>query len=749
MSYPVTIHLDNADLVDPHLWIEYAGSDLPDDLPSTGKDDFGPVFAISVRRPDFTVRVKQGPGAAGPWENPTLTRIVRQHHLPSPPRPAELWCRADKPFVYPSAPRRPEAISAAEYLARFPVPDAVYLPSTDGPSGLGATVLTGGGTLFGLYHPNAGRVFVAGTFNDWQHPGRDDADPDRFRELALYRGYFGVPNLWLGVAPDARPGHEYKFVVEGGSQPQDAGPLRRWQTDPFARRLGPDHGTDNGVVVDAGTFTWTDGGFTTPDRADVVLYELSVYGFTEGDPDVGAAQGTFAGVTRRIDAGYFEDLGVTALSLMPLAEVDSPQGPGALGYDPSIFSTVERDFGTPDDLRTLVDQAHRHGLAVLLDMVFNHTGNNANHLWKAVLEHPEEEFSDEGGLYFSGHTDSGNRVDTDKRDVQNLLIDTCKLMIHEYHVDGFRFDQTRADLLSHDFLRRLADELTTSKPDVVLVAENLPNDPDLNRSGYDGFSQWCDLFHDKSLALLGEAPFEGERHDADHLADIFYFSRSSFAAHTNNTVNFVVNHDEPAVPVVVGANPATNQPATKDRKGRLGLLSTVVALGIPMLWMGQEFNAEQPAKIVSFAWPPDGPGSNGFYRWASRLVRLRRRYPALRISGYDPAGDGRFRWILGPWMTPDRGGGRLVLGWQLRPNGFAHNAVVVLLNYEPVAVTVDLELGAAGTWVKLADVDVANDIPPFGSNSADDPTALHSRDGMFAGFQLPSSSGFVYKWERA
>lgn len=215
MSYPVTIHLDNADLVDPHLWIEYAGSDLPDDLPSTGKDDFGPVFAISVRRPDFTVRVKQGPGAAGPWENPTLTRIVRQHHLPSPPRPAELWCRADKPFVYPSAPRRPEAISAAEYLARFPVPDAVYLPSTDGPSGLGATVLTGGGTLFGLYHPNAGRVFVAGTFNDWQHPGRDDTDPDRFRELALYRGYFGVPNLWLGVAPDARPGHEYKFVVEG------------------------------------------------------------------------------------------------------------------------------------------------------------------------------------------------------------------------------------------------------------------------------------------------------------------------------------------------------------------------------------------------------------------------------------------------------------------------------------------------------------------------------------------------------
>lgn len=83
--------------------------------------------------------------------------------------------------------------------------------------------------------------------------------------------------------------------------------------------------------------------------------------------------------------------GVNALSLMPLAEVPSPQGATSLGYDPSLYFTVERDFGTPGDLRELIDTAHEHGLAVLLDQVFNHTSNDFNPLWKIVLEHPGEE----------------------------------------------------------------------------------------------------------------------------------------------------------------------------------------------------------------------------------------------------------------------------------------------------------------------------------------------------------------------
>jgi 1,4-alpha-glucan branching enzyme len=465
-----------------------------------------------------------------------------------------------------------------------------------------------------------------------------------------------------------------------------------------------------------------------------------VYGFTEGDAGI-KQPGRFAGITQRIREGYFDELGVNALSLMPLSEFSGEQGPHALGYNTSVFAAVERDFGTADDLRELVDAAHDHGLAVLLDQVFNHTSNKPNPLWQAILESPREDGSPtEGGMYFSGSTEWGNRVATEKRDVQNLLIDTCKLFLTEYHVDGFRLDSTRN--VDRGFLLRLADELTRFRPETVLVAEHLPNESDLNRSGYDGYSQWADPFHDRMKVLLREGLI-----DTDQLGDVFYFSHAAYAAHTNNTVNYVESHDETSPAFEVGRNPTTNQPATKDRKGRLGLFATVVALGIPMIYMGQEFNVERDRNIVSFQWPPGGPESNGFYRWARRLIHLRRRYPALRIAGYDPAGDGRFTWILGPWMDPAHGGGHKVLGWRLRPGSSAHDVMVVLLNFEPFTVRVDVELGLAGSWVKLADLDSVDDVPPGRTNSTADPATLHSNDGRFGAFELPSSSAFLYKWE--
>lgn len=398
-----------------------------------------------------------------------------------------------------------------------------------------------------------------------------------------------------------------------------------------------------------------------------------------------------------------------------------------------------------------MNEAHLKGLAVILDEVFNHTSNEVNPLWKSILEHPREEFiTDEGGLYFSGKTPWGNRVATEKWEVQSLLIDVCRLLLTEYHVDGFRFDATNEIYMDHVFLLRLAEELTSSKPSAILIAENLPNQADLNRAGYDGFSQWSDPFHDKMKALLREGVFDNSHfYNVDRLGDIFYFARSLYAAHTNNVVNYVESHDESSVPYEVGTNPVTNQPATKDRKGRLGLFSTIVALGQLMIYMGQEFNLERDRNIVSFQWPAAGPISNGFYRWASRLIRLRRRYPALQIAGYDPEGDGRFTWILGPWMDERHGGGRMVLGWRVRPNQFAHETMVILLNFEHFPVCVDLELGCSGRWVKLADLDNVNDIAPDGTNSADDPTALHSADGRFSTYDIPSSSGSLYKWEQA
>jgi hypothetical protein len=150
--------------------------------------------------------------------------------------------------------------------------------------------------------------------------------------------------------------------------------------------------------------------------------------------------------------------------------------------------------------------------------------------------------------------------------------------------------------------------------------------------------------------------------------------------------------------------------------------------------------------LVTVQWPSDLDG-HGYYQWAYRLIRLRKRYPGLKLFGYNPTVSGQFRFVVAPWLAGNRGGGKKVIGWQSRPNAAAHDALLVMLNFENHDVPVDADFGIPGVWVKLADIDFVNDIGPEGTNSALDPTALRTNDGNYGGFVLPSSSGFVYKWE--
>ena len=249
---------------------------------------------------------------------------------------------------------------------------------------------------------------------------------------------------------------------------------------------------------------WQDEGWQTPAVDRLILYELNVYGFTDQAPDLPAEiKGTFRGLIHRIKEGYFNDLGVTALALMPTSEAPTALSDNRLGYDPSGFMTIERDFGTCDEFRALVDTAHQHGLAVIVDQVFNHTSNYFNPLWQLIHD------GTEGGFYFSGSTPWGNRVATEKEEVQNMLIDACKMFIKEYRIDGFRFDATHSMWMDHTFLRRLAYEIKDKgfKPDCILIAENLPNEPDLNLQGYNGMPSGVTLFTTRSRPCCGRGSF--------------------------------------------------------------------------------------------------------------------------------------------------------------------------------------------------------------------------------------------------
>lgn len=742
MRHEVRIHYDNGNgFINPVMWVWVTdGATLEREVEPAGKDDFGVYFDLFYNRSSFNFIFKEGKGENVRWEDESLNRSFHKHIG------NEIWCMADRHNIYNVRPAEPRG-DVKDYYRRVShlIPkDNFYFPTTDvsgmgTPSMLGANVLADGSILFGFFHPRAARVYLAGNFNDWQCPGNPNPREDKFIEMGLYKGFFYQPNIWL--ARIERPGSdspiEYKFYIQGGSSE-----VERYVVDPYTRLYSDDYKYRNGVVVDPTKFMWTDRDWKTPPVNDLILYELNVYGFTDNDPDIPEEiQGTFKGVTHRIKNGYFKELGVTALALMPTAEVPTS---GGLGYEPCTFMAVEKDFGTPDEFREMINEAHRHGLAVIIDQVFNHTSNDFNPLWNLI-----DDGSGDGGFYFAGKTMWGNKVATGKDEVDNMLIDSCKLFIKEYHVDGFRFDATHSYFLNHKLLHRLAREIKDSgfKPDAILIAENLPNQKDLNLEGYNGYAQWSDIFHDKVKALLREGDFDGVPNTADDLATAFYFSKDSYAAHTNNVINYCESHDENSVQFEVSTGGEHLQdPWIKDRKARLGLMATMVAVGQPMIYMGQEFGIERERNRIRVPWSKYSEETNRFYSWTKGLINLRRRYRALRLTGYNPIEDGNFHWVIGPWMDDRKGKEKRVIGWKAYDGNGRADKMLIMLNFEDHDVHVDIDF-EPGRWVKLADMDNVNDLPPMGSKNPGDPDSIIIKNGAQQDFVLPPYSGFIYKFE--
>ena len=200
-----------------------------------------------------------------------------------------------------------------------------------------------GGVTFRVWAPHADAVAVSGTFCDW------DADA-----CPLVREENGT---WSADVKGASPGDEYRFLVHAGGE-------ALWRIDPRARQLTSSVG--NAVVYDPTAYEWSTQPATTPAWNDLVIYEMHVGTFSEG---MHGRPGTLDGVRQRL--GYLRELGVGAIQLMPPFEF---AGDRSWGYNPAYPFAVESAYGHPDDLKALVDAAHGSGIAVLLDVVYNHLG---------------------------------------------------------------------------------------------------------------------------------------------------------------------------------------------------------------------------------------------------------------------------------------------------------------------------------------------------------------------------------------
>ncbi len=282
----------------------------------------------------------------------------------------------------------------------------------------------------------------------------------------------------------------YRYVLD------DAGPY----PDP-ASRFQPDGVHGPSQVVDWSRYEWSDGTWRGVRFEDLVIYEVHVGTFTRS--------GSFRGVADRLE--YLAHLGVTAIELMPVAAF-----PGARnwGYDGAALFAPARDYGTPDDLRDLVNDAHRAGIAVLLDVVYNHLGPDGAYL---------PAFSPR---FFSPHHkspwgDGVNLDDTGCAMVRRFLVENALHWILEYHVDGLRLDATHAlsDESDRHFLAELADAVhgLDLGRHAHLIAEDernlaaLVRRPEAGGMGLDGV--WADDFHHEMHRLLTG---EGEGYYGDY-----------------------------------------------------------------------------------------------------------------------------------------------------------------------------------------------------------------------------------------
>ncbi|MBS3784209.1 MAG: 1,4-alpha-glucan branching protein, partial [Anaerolineae bacterium] len=269
-----------------------------------------------------------------------------------------------------------------------------------------------GGTTFRVWAPHADSVSVTGSFNDCS----PEADPLSSEQ----DGY------WAGDVDEARPGDGYTYQIVNGDQTLE-------KIDPYARQVTRSDGIG---VIHNPAFDWGEGdAFAMAPQNELVIYEMHVGTFHD---EPGGGPGDFSSAIEKLP--YLQDLGITAVELMPPMEFP---GGFSWGYNPSLPFSIESSYGGPDAFKAFVRAAHEQGMAVLLDVVYNHFGPMDLGLWRFDGWHK----GDWGGIYFyndeRARTPWGDtRPDYGRDPVRRYIRDNALMWLTEYHVDGLRWNMT-------------------------------------------------------------------------------------------------------------------------------------------------------------------------------------------------------------------------------------------------------------------------------------------------------------------
>lgn len=523
---------------------------------------------------------------------------------------------------------------------------------------------------------------------------------------------------WLSLELDTGQ-YEYEFLLINGTRIAD--PLSRRITNGKTRiEVGP------GGATTADDFIWQSNSYVKPALDTLIIYELHVDDFAAQ----GSGQGTFNDVIAKLD--YLKSTGINALEFMPVTEFP---GDRSWGYDPELMSAIESSYGSPADFKTLVDEAHVRGIAVILDLVWNHI-RSSSPIWQIqpnydlnpyIKIHTELNPNETEGTW--GMLD----IDHFNPNTVEYINQVHQIWVDEYRIDGFRYDATQYvgwDMGQPEFgLPAWTYALSELASSTYQIAEHLPANPWLV-DNTNLTSSWHDSFHD----LIKEDTHGQYNSTITYMSQMIGLHEYSNVdnAYSNRTqaVKFMISHDEQSViQEMVEFDNYTIEQARERDKFHATILFT--SLGIPMVWQGQEFGFQS-------GWNDDNGDGNWDdeklgYRavdWSlldtdegqshlthyKKMMRFRKRNPAL---------------FKGTFFDLYRYASEkvIVYGYKDESDGNNDDQVMVIANFSASDNTVyNVPFLSAGNWYNIT--EPGND--------------LYTGDGNFGEYSIPAKSAVVY-----
>jgi len=591
--------------------------------------------------------------------------------------------------------------------------------------GMGA-IVHNDGVYFRVWAPHAKTIFISGVFNKWKPSSK------KYELIHEGNGYWGLD------INDAKVGDEYKYIIHT----HDGKKLER--VDPYAKSVTNSIG--NAIIYDSNAFDWEDEYFEMPSWNKLVIYEFHVGTFNAKDKGV---PGDFLTAIDRIP--YLKALGINAVEVMPPFEF---AGDFSWGYNPAHPFAIESAYGGPDAFKQFIKVCHKHGIAVILDVVYNHFGPTDLSIWQFDGWHEDNK----GGIYFYNDWKSvtpwgDSRPDYGRGEVRQYIRDNALTWLEEFRCDGLRFDMIPYIRNVHadenpdtniyegwELLRWINKEIHQKFPWKITIAEDLHGlnavTENLENGGVGFGSQWdANFVHPVRETII---KIEDDHRDMEVIKNSLLHRYNDDAY---RRVVFTESHDE----VSNGKARVAEEIADDDvnnyfskKRSSLGMALTLTSPGIPMIFQGQElledkwFSDTDPIDWSRFS------EFKGFAKMFRDMIKLR-----LNFFNNTEGLSGQHTDIL------HINNEEKIIAYHRFLNWGKGDSVVVVLNFRDRGHdSYSIPFPAEGTWKIRFNSDWGGYDEDFNDQFVYDTIAENSEGNVFANVSIAAYSAIILSQDR-